>query len=60
MKPDELSTAELEAITLEEVETIYKRKYAVHQLNGNSRRKCQFQQIYCNLRKYPENCFLSV
>lgn len=40
------------AIAFEEVETnkITKRKYAVHQLNGN-RRKGQFQKIYGNFRK---------
>lgn len=61
MTSDEFSTAELVAIALaleeEKTKKTTKRKYAVHPLNGERRKKGQFQQIYGDLRKYPEKFF---
>ncbi|CAI6350554.1 unnamed protein product [Macrosiphum euphorbiae] len=61
MTSDEFSTAELVAIALaleeDEKKKTTKRKYAVHPLNGERRRKGQFQQIYGDLRQYPEKFF---
>ncbi|KAL5245913.1 hypothetical protein ACI65C_013321 [Semiaphis heraclei] len=57
---DEFNTAELVAIASalkEETKKTTKRKYAVHPLNGERRKKGKFQQIYCDLRKYPEKFF---
>ncbi|KAF0688023.1 protein ALP1-like [Aphis craccivora] len=61
MTSDELCTAELVAFALaleeEKTKKTTKRKYAVHPLNGERRKKGQFQQIYGDLRKYPEKIF---